>query len=48
MFTWKSGTISRTPAYQAISLGLGSVIIGAFNDADMKHVMKLDTDEQPL
>jgi len=33
---------------QAISLGLGSVVIGAFNDAEMKHVMKLDKDEQPL
>ena len=33
---------------QAISLGLGSVVIGAFNDTEMKHAMKLDYDEQPL
>lgn len=33
---------------QAISLGLGSVIIGAFNDYDAKEVMNLELDEQPL
>jgi nitroreductase len=33
---------------QAISLGLGSVVIGAFTDTEMKHAMKLDKDEQPL
>ena len=33
---------------QAISLGLGSVIIGAFNDYDMKEVMNFELDEHPL
>lgn len=33
---------------QAISLGLGSVIIGAFNDNDVKHIMQLEQDEYPL
>ena len=33
---------------QAISLGLGSVVIGAFNDNDVKSVMTLEPDEQPL
>jgi len=33
---------------QAISLGLGSVIIGAFNDYDVKDVMNFELDEHPL
>lgn len=33
---------------QAISLGLGSVIIGAFNDNDVKEVMNVELGEQPL
>ncbi len=33
---------------QAISLGLGSVIIGAFNDHDVKDVMNFELDEHPL
>jgi nitroreductase len=33
---------------QAISLGLGSVVIGAFNDNDVQSVMKLEPGEQPL
>jgi SagB-type dehydrogenase family enzyme len=33
---------------QAISLGLGSVIIGAFNDYDVKEVMNFELDENPL
>jgi SagB-type dehydrogenase family enzyme len=33
---------------QAISLGLGSVIIGAFNDFDVKDVMNFELDEHPL
>ncbi len=33
---------------QAISLGLGSVIIGAFNDYDVKEVMNFELDEHPL
>jgi len=33
---------------QAISLGLGSVVIGAFNDNDVQVIMELEPDEQPL
>lgn len=33
---------------QAISLGLGSVIIGAFNDYDVKEVMNFEVDEHSL
>lgn len=33
---------------QAISLGLGSVIIGAFNDYDVKEVVNFELDEHPL
>ena len=33
---------------QAVSMGLGSVIIGAFNDYDVKEVMNFELDEHPL
>jgi len=33
---------------QAISLGLGSVIIGAFNDYDVKDAMNFELEEHPL
>ena len=33
---------------QAVSLGIGTVIIGAFTDDDVKKVLKLQWDEQPL
>ncbi len=42
------GHAIQNACLQAISLGLGSVVIGAFNDTEIKRVMKLDTDEQPL
>jgi nitroreductase len=41
------GHAIQNACLQAISLGLGSVVIGAFNDTEMKHVMKLDKAKQP-
>ncbi len=33
---------------QAVSLGLGTVTIGAFNDKEVKKIVNCDTDEHPL
>ncbi len=33
---------------QAISLGLGSVIIGAFHDVEVRHILNLESTERPL
>ena len=42
------GHAIQNACLQAISLGLGSVVIGAFNDNEVKQIMKLEPDEQPL
>jgi SagB-type dehydrogenase family enzyme len=44
----EAGHAIQNASLQAISLGLGSVVIGAFNDNDVKHIVKLEPDEQPL
>jgi SagB-type dehydrogenase family enzyme len=44
----EAGHAIQNACLQAISLGLGSVVIGAFNDNDVKSVMKLEQGEQPL
>lgn len=33
---------------QAVTLGLGGVVVGAFSDAEVKKVLGLATDEEPL
>ena len=33
---------------QAVSLGLGTVFVGAFNDEEVKKVLKINENEQPL
>ncbi|MDH7494311.1 MAG: nitroreductase family protein [Candidatus Saccharicenans sp.] len=33
---------------QATALGIGTVLIGAFNDAEVNKVMALPPDESPL
>jgi SagB-type dehydrogenase family enzyme len=33
---------------QAVSMGLGSVVVGAFNDQDVSQVLQFDHTEQPL
>ena len=42
------GHVIQNVCLQAISLGLGSVIIGAFDDYDVKDVMNFELDEHPL
>ena len=42
------GHAAQNVCLQAVSLGLGTVIIGAFNDKEVKKILKLETDEWPL
>ena len=42
------GHSAQNVCLQAISLGLGTVVIGAFNDKEVKRVLKLEADEWPL
>lgn len=42
------GHAAQNVSLQAISLGLGTVMIGAFEDRGVKAVMSLDADEDPL
>lgn len=42
------GHAAQNVCLQAISLGLGTVVIGAFNDKEVKRVLKLEADEWPL
>ena len=42
------GHAAQNVCLQAISLGLGTVVIGAFNDKEVKKVLKLEADEWPL
>lgn len=44
----ESGHIAQNIHLQAVTLGLGSVPIGAFNDAQVKSVLDLPKDEEPL
>lgn len=44
----EAGHAIQNASLQAVSLGLGSVVIGAFNDNDVKHIVNLEPDEQPL
>lgn len=42
------GCASENIYLQAVSLGLGTVLIGAFNEDDVRKVLHLKPDEQPL
>jgi len=42
------GHAAQNVCLQAVSLGLGTVVIGAFNDKEVKRVLKLEADEWPL
>jgi SagB-type dehydrogenase family enzyme len=48
-YTWiEVGHVGQNVSLQAISLGLGSVMIGAFRDDEVKLVMKFGANEDPL
>ncbi len=42
------GHAAQNVCLQAVSLGIGTVVIGAFNDKEVKRVLNLDADEYPL
>jgi len=42
------GHSAQNVCLQAVSLGLGTVTIGAFNDKEVKKIVNCDTDEHPL
>ena len=42
------GHSAQNVCLQAVSLGLGTVVIGAFNDKEVKRVLNLEADEWPL
>lgn len=44
----EAGHAAQNVCLQAVSLGLGAVVIGAFDDAEVKKVMRLNDDEAPL
>ena len=44
----EAGHAAQNVALQAVALGLGSVPVGAFDDAALSQIMGLDEDETPL
>ncbi len=44
----EAGCASENIYLQAVSLGLGTVFIGAFHDDEVREVLQLGADEQPL
>jgi len=44
----EAGHASQNVYLQAQALGLGTVAIGAFEDAQVKHILALPADEEPL
>ncbi len=44
----KVGSAAENVYLQSVSLNLGTVFIGAFHDDQVKSLLKLDVQEQPL
>ena len=44
----EAGHAAENLLLQAVSLGLGAVLIGAFNDAEVSTALALPTDQAPL
>ena len=42
------GHAAQNVCLQAVSLGLGTVVVGAFRDEEVKKVLSLPKDERPL
>ena len=47
-FTWRCGARCPEICLQAVSLGLCTEVIGAFDDKAVKKVINLEADEWPL
>lgn len=45
---FEAGAAAQNLALQAVALGLGTVVIGGFDDAAVARVLQLPTGEQPL
>jgi nitroreductase len=44
----EAGHAAQNVLLQAVALDLGSVVVGAFDDIQVKRVLALANDEQPL
>jgi nitroreductase len=44
----EAGHAGQNVCLQSVSLGLGAVVIGAFDDAAVKKVLSLEDSEEPL
>jgi len=44
----EAGHAAQNMALQAVALGLGSVMIGAFHDREVKRICRLSAEEEPL
>lgn len=42
------GNVSQNIYLQAVSLNLGTVVVGAFDDEQVKKVMQMENDEEPV
>jgi nitroreductase len=46
--TLEAGHVAQNVLLEAVSLGLGAVPVGAFDDAEVRRVLELAADEAPL
>lgn len=42
------GHAAQNVCLQAVALGLGTVVVGAFNDRDVKQILSMGAREEPL
>jgi nitroreductase len=44
----EAGHAAQNISLQAVALGLGAVMVGAFDDAEVRRIVALPADEEPL
>jgi SagB-type dehydrogenase family enzyme len=44
----EAGHAAQNVHFQAVALELGTVVVGAFDDAEVKRVLRLAVNEEPL
>lgn len=44
----EAGHVAQNVYLQATALGLGTVVVGAFDDAAVKEAMEMGEDEEPI